>query len=397
MRKFMSLFSLVLLPLVLFACGGGGGGGSAGGDSADSTVITGVASKGPLNMASIRVHAVNTNGSIGSLLGSTTTDESGNYSVTISSHTGPVVVSASGGTYINEATGQTSTIPAEAPLRAAVVLAGAGSSQVAVTAITELAVRLAAAAVGGFSATNIAEANDNVSRQFGFNVVTTQPVAPTASAIAGAGGAAANYTCALATLSQQAHDASKSVKDLISALVLDLNANNGRFSRDTLNAFDQASVTFFRSDNLNNTTGLTAPPTNNALVGRTPFTLHLAVTGTSTPVGGVLVTLTLPSGVSLATGGDGQPANGVVNVSGTVSGGVIMPNYTPETVTARATLVLAMATEEDFVPGEFATVTADIPGLQLPAAGNFTVSNISMSSGTGENIAGEITLAVTGD
>lgn len=375
MRKFMSLFSLVLLPLVLFACGGGGGGGSAGGDSADSTVIAGVASKGPLNNASIRVHAVNTNGSIGSLLGSTTTDEQGNYSVTINSHTGPVVISASGGTYIDEATGQTSTIPAEAPLRAAVVLAGAGSSQVAVTAITELAVRLAAAAVGGFSEATIAEANDNVSRQFGFNVVTTQPVAPTASAIAGAGGASANYTCALATLSQQAHDASQSVTDLISALVLDLNANNGRFSRVTLNAFDQASVTFFRADNSNNTTGLTAPPTNNALVGRTPFTLHLAVTGTSTPVGGVMVTLTLPSGVSLATGGDGQPANGVVNVSGTVSGGLIVANYTPETVSTRATLVLAMASAEDFIPGEFATVTADIPGLQLPAAGNFTVSN----------------------
>lgn len=397
MRKFMSLFSLVLLPLVLFACGGGGGGGSAGGDSADSTVIAGVASKGPLNMASIRVHAVNTNGSIGSLLGSTTTDEQGNYSVTISSHTGPVVISASGGTYIDEATGQTSTIPAEAPLRAAVVLAGAGSSQVAVTAMTELAVRLAAAAVGGFSATNIAEANDNVSRQFGFNVVTTQPVEPTASAIAGAGGASANYTCALATLSQQAHDASQSVKDLISALVLDLNANNGRFSRVTLNAFDQASATFFRTDNPNNTTGLTSPPTDNALVGRTPFTLHLAVTGTSIPVGGVMVTLTLPSGISLATGEDGQPANGVVNVSGNVSGGLIVPNYTPETVTTRATLVLAMATAEDFVPGEFATVTADIPGLQLPAAGDFTVSNVSMSNGNGEYIAGEITLSVTGN
>lgn len=380
-EKTITLTSLVTLALALTACGGGGGGGGtgAGAVAGGSTVIAGTASKGPLNRGTVEVRAVNGDGTVGPVLKSGSTDENGRYSIDIGTYTGPVVVQAFG-QYTDEATGQPAEIPANAPLRAALAQTGAGTHQVAVTAITELAARNAQASTGGFAAGSIAQANAVVSQQFGFDVVTTQPVLPTAAALDAAGAAARNYTYALATLSQQA-SATGNVTQLLTSLANDL--TDGRFSREILDAFDRASANFFAAANPNNRTGRATPPENNAKVGRTPFTLRLVITGTTVPVSGVMLKLTLPAGSLLATDAAGQLAEGGVSTSGDAAGSIIVPNYVPGTASVRGTLTLGLITSNAFAAGEFATVKADLPGVQLPATGDFPMSEVEIIGSDG--------------
>jgi hypothetical protein len=65
-----------------------------------------------MSMSSVTVYAVNSDGSNGTTLGSTTTDLSGNFSVNIPPHSGPVRLTASGGSYVSEMNGVTISSPA---------------------------------------------------------------------------------------------------------------------------------------------------------------------------------------------------------------------------------------------------------------------------------------------
>lgn len=72
--------------------------------------ISGTVSKGPLAGATVTAYAVNADGSNGDPLGSTTTDDSGNFSLSLSgSPAGAVRVVAHGGSYKSEADGTTVT------------------------------------------------------------------------------------------------------------------------------------------------------------------------------------------------------------------------------------------------------------------------------------------------
>jgi len=74
--------------------------------TAGGIVISGTVSKGPLNDGTVTAYAVNADGSNGGSLGTTTTDESGNFSLGLSgSPAGAVRVVASGGSYQSEADG----------------------------------------------------------------------------------------------------------------------------------------------------------------------------------------------------------------------------------------------------------------------------------------------------
>src|SRR6185369_11729226 len=95
--------TLSLAIMTMLGCGGGGGGTAA--TPAPGTngpiTISGVAAKGPINGGIVKVYAVK-NGQVdaGTVLGSgtTATDGSGGYSVTLNpAPTGPVVVEVSGG------------------------------------------------------------------------------------------------------------------------------------------------------------------------------------------------------------------------------------------------------------------------------------------------------------
>lgn len=158
---------LVSASVILIGCGGGGDGGGGGGGA---TTISGVASKGPISGGTIKVYALNADGTEGSQLGTTTTTKAdGSYSVNIGSYTGNVIVEVTGGTYSDEATGN-NNLDNTNTFRAA--LSGvSGNISVAVTPLTEIAYQLIGPTL------NIDQANSLVSSMAGgVNIINTMPV-----------------------------------------------------------------------------------------------------------------------------------------------------------------------------------------------------------------------------
>jgi len=172
--------------------------------AATPTMLNGVASKGLLNSASICAYAITSSGEKGARIGScTASDANGNYSINLGTYTGPVLAVATGGTYVNEATGATN--PLTLPLTSMLPNAAAGSNSLAITALTELAYMHASAFPGGLSAVNMLRAITTVQNNFGVpDIVYTMPVnalnVPDSSTTA-----QLSYTLALATFSQYMH------------------------------------------------------------------------------------------------------------------------------------------------------------------------------------------------
>jgi len=76
---------LIAFTIILTGCGGGGGGKGPSG----AITVDGVASKGPISGGTVKVYALNADGSKGSQIGTTTTTKAdGSYSVNIGSYTG---------------------------------------------------------------------------------------------------------------------------------------------------------------------------------------------------------------------------------------------------------------------------------------------------------------------
>lgn len=193
----MRAHAVVISCVVLSACGGGGGSESA--VRVPAVVASGVASKGPLKGASICAFAV-TNGVQGAQIGQcTVTSPEGNYSIELTGYSGTVVIQATGGTYIDEATGI--SMPLATPLRS-VVTSLTGSTSMAITPLTELAYQLASAAPGGMTSTNVRSAIEKVQNNFGvMDILTTMPV-DALNVPAAANFEQKRYSLALAAVSQ---------------------------------------------------------------------------------------------------------------------------------------------------------------------------------------------------
>jgi hypothetical protein len=129
MKKLTSSFVAVCLILLLISCGGGGGGGGA---ATSPNIVNGVVSKGPLNGSTVCAYAIS-GGAMGAQIGScSTTNSTGNYSINLGTYTGPVLFQATGGTYVDEATG--TTVSLTSPLSSMQSNATGGPASVAVTA-----------------------------------------------------------------------------------------------------------------------------------------------------------------------------------------------------------------------------------------------------------------------
>lgn len=166
----------------------------------NSTVISGVASKGPLNGSTVCAYAIAA-GAKGAALGSCATNiVNGNYSIDIGAYTGPVLFEATGGTYTDEATGATAALAS--PLRSILSNATGSAASVAVTALTELAYQMANAVPGGLTSANIQTAIASVQTNFGVaDIINTLPV-DALNVPSGASPAQKTYALALATISQ---------------------------------------------------------------------------------------------------------------------------------------------------------------------------------------------------
>ena len=121
---------------ILAGCGGGGGGG---GGATQTSVISGVASKGPINGGTVQVFAIDGAGvrasaPLNSAIIKTGLD--GSYSVDVGSYTGAVLVEVRGGSYVDEADPTvTKDLQTEVSggMRAVVANVSTGVSTVAIT------------------------------------------------------------------------------------------------------------------------------------------------------------------------------------------------------------------------------------------------------------------------
>lgn len=174
MRKYLFIGFMFVATLVLSvqlsSCSGGGGSAEA----PQTKTITGIAFKGPISDGSVSVHALESNGSTGETLGTDITTSDGLFSIDIGSYSGDLLIKATGGTYTDEATGETKT---NVELRAAVTDVN-GSFSVAVSALSEIAVQLALLK-GGMTKSNIEKANTIVSNLIGGVDICKMPSGPT--------------------------------------------------------------------------------------------------------------------------------------------------------------------------------------------------------------------------
>ena len=164
-----------------------------------STTVSGAVVKGPVAGAQVCAYTVVANGR-GSALGScTTSDASGHYSFAVPAGTGPLWVEATGGTYTDEVTGATATLPAGSPLRS-IITANAGTVNTMLTPLTTLALNAAAATVGSNGTLNAAAFQSAATQLLGtFNLPATLNVTGTTPAF---GSGINSYGTALTAISQ---------------------------------------------------------------------------------------------------------------------------------------------------------------------------------------------------
>ena len=180
-RLYVPVFELTLLFLASLACGGttpvtptrvpatpsGETPAAPTVTSAPPTELTGNVVKAPLVGATVDFYALNEDGAKGRLLGSTTTDASGSYTVTLNpGPTGPILAEASGGSYVDEWTGVNTVLTSTDILTAALP---AGTQRATVNPVTHMAATRARvmAAEGIPLATAVDAANVGVAGLYG--------------------------------------------------------------------------------------------------------------------------------------------------------------------------------------------------------------------------------------
>lgn len=384
---------LVLLGVVLAlsACGSGDYG------SSSSTVVRGVASAGIISGGTVKAFvAYSSAGEVKKQLGNTvTTDANGAYTINIGSYTGPVIVEVTG-SYTDEATSpSTMTIPAAAPLRAAVNASG-GTLSVAVTPLTELALRLAKTAANKLTKTNIDAANSMISQLFKVDIIATLPVAPTATAFSGATQAQKDYALALAVISQfMKTNSSTDISAQLGVLLGGVSLTTG-MSTGTTSSLTTALNTFL-ADTAHNQTGVTTVFDSGLQnIGTTTMTLTLALGGTNAAsVKGVQATINLPTGIKVRAHAitSGEPLDGVLTplVGGTSS--LLNGSYT--STTTPATLKLNFATAGNLVTGNIIRVTFDVTqGATTPSVSDFSLTGIVLIDAAAADVSGA-TLSVS--
>jgi len=179
------------------------------------TAVNGNVNKAPLVGANVDIHQINTDGTIGAhVAGPFVTDANGNWTGSIGAGTpGPFVLVATGGSYVDEATGSTILLAAGRELYG--LLQGVASQVTPVSHATFLAMQ--ALVTGGTTlADAIAQTVASSQASFGFNFATTVP-----SDAAGAGTAQKSYAALLGGLSTLL-DANPALSAFTNTLPIDL-------------------------------------------------------------------------------------------------------------------------------------------------------------------------------
>ena len=228
MATFLSMVrmtSLAAAVAAIAALGGCGGGGSADIVGTGGTgVINGAVVKGPVGNATVTAFAL-AGGQVGAQIGTATTDASGRFTMNIGSYAGTVMLRASGGSYKDEATGQTMSMGTPDVMTAAMPSVAAGTTTtVQVTPLTGMAQAMAQRMGGGMTDANVAAANAAMGAYFSVSdILHVQPMNPL---VTGSGATASqdarNYGMTLAAMSQLAKTAGMSASSaLVTAMMND--------------------------------------------------------------------------------------------------------------------------------------------------------------------------------
>ena len=194
--RFSAPAALVAM-LALSGCGATDGTSSSLSSSLDKTVITGMASKGPINKGTVKIFAV-VDGVEGAEIGHGETDAVGKFTVDVGNFKGPVMVEVNGS--FTDEVSPTTTVILKNPLRAVFSNASTGTNTVAVTPLTELACTKAKRLGAKLTKTAIDDANKAMATKFKLaDIVTTLPVA------GGTKTGEKEYAAACGTISQLAN------------------------------------------------------------------------------------------------------------------------------------------------------------------------------------------------
>jgi hypothetical protein len=187
----------------IIGCGGSGAEKVSSNPGADAppaakTLITGVASKGPILSGDVAAYEIDSTGQQGKLLSKVTTGASGIYTVDLGNYRGPVLLEASGGFYIDEATGN--NVALDTPLRSILPDAN-GKTSASITPLTEVLVRRIVNH-GLFSPDAMSTQPQQAIRILGFDPVSTKPIDAMSPPPATALPTERLYAAALGTISQ---------------------------------------------------------------------------------------------------------------------------------------------------------------------------------------------------
>jgi hypothetical protein len=205
--RFQLVAATCAVAVLTTACGGGGTDVVSNVGSGGTGLVSGAVIKGPVANANVTAFSIS-GGQISSMVGSTTTDANGNFSMGVGNYAGPLMLQVSGGSYKDEATG-TSMSMAQGDVMTAVIPSIAANSVtggIQITPVTAMAQSFAQNMNGGMTATNISAANAAMGNYFSISDVLH--VAPMNPLIPGSGTGATqdarNYGMTLAAMSQYA-------------------------------------------------------------------------------------------------------------------------------------------------------------------------------------------------
>lgn len=394
MKRFLLLILASVVLLAQGGCGGGGGGyngGGGGGGGGTSTSTSGTAALGLIKNGTVKVYALNADGSQGSLLATASTNGAGQYSASLGSYSGPIIAYAYG-SYTDEATGATVTLTEANALRAALPSAS-GNVALAVTGLTEIAVRKAGSAL---TSSAISSANSLISTVFKVDVTGVNPVEPTAAALGAAGVTSAqrNYTLALAAVAQLATttQGATAVEKLSSALNVLTQGIGASMNPATAAAYTQALHVYLQNDGAVNgvVTDQGGSPIITVGSGTGTITLNLSTTATS--LRGATLTVNLPPGVTVHAQSDGTVSNGVLGLTSSTGGSLVLGKFTPSG-TGNSTLQVGVISGSAIPSGSFLIVNADVAAGTVVAKEAFSVTGTTFADDTGSS--GSVTASVT--
>ncbi|MFP4364904.1 MAG: hypothetical protein ACLFR1_13660 [Spirochaetia bacterium] len=211
---------------------------------AAGTMVSGTAAKGPVNGATVEIYALSEDGTRGELLATVTAGTEGDFAADIGDYAGALAVVVTGGSYVDEASGETVTLGDSDELETLLASTEEPGS-VAVTALTTIAAAQASANAADGLDTVIANANSDVADTFGLSEVDISSVIPSDMSEDATADSSSQqqYGAVQAGLTQVAEDnslAPADVLDLVDAMAQDFEDGSFDGTDAAGNALDTA-------------------------------------------------------------------------------------------------------------------------------------------------------------